>query len=128
LFVVNTAMAEMENRDNDDGDVEEKRSGVKLLRSMLNKNIKMKMSDGRILVGIFLCTDRAGNVIIGSCNEYTTDPDAEDACEEPRVLGLAMVPGQHICQIFIDDTTSSTRHTASPVGHLTREIDCDDVL
>ena len=45
-----------------------------------------------------------------------------------RVLGLAMVPGQHICQIYIDDTTSTTRHTASPVGHLTREIDCDDVM
>ena len=62
MFVVKLAMAEMENRDdvdnNDDGDVEEKRSGVKLLRSMLNKNIKMKMSDGRILVGIFLCTDK----------------------------------------------------------------------
>ena len=62
MFVVKLAMAEMENRDdvdnNDDGDAEEKRSGVKLLRSMLNKNIKMKMSDGRILVGIFLCTDK----------------------------------------------------------------------
>jgi hypothetical protein len=28
------------------------------------------MTDGRVLVGVFLCTDRDGNVILGSCNEY----------------------------------------------------------
>ena len=34
------------------------RSGVKLLKCWLNKNMKVEMSDGRVLVGIFLCTDR----------------------------------------------------------------------
>ena len=28
------------------------------------------MTDGRILIGVFLCTDRDGNVILGSCGEY----------------------------------------------------------
>ena len=37
---------------------EEERSGVKLLKSWLNKNMKVEMSDGRVLIGIFLCTDR----------------------------------------------------------------------
>ena len=37
---------------------EEERSGVKLLKSWLNKNMKVEMSDGRVLVGIFLCTDK----------------------------------------------------------------------
>ena len=37
---------------------EEERSGVKLLTSWLNKNMKVEMSDGRVLIGIFLCTDR----------------------------------------------------------------------
>jgi len=32
--------------------------GVSLLKSWLNKNMKVLMSDGRVLVGIFLCTDR----------------------------------------------------------------------
>ena len=36
----------------------EERSGVNLLKSWLNKNMKVEMSDGRVLVGIFLCTDR----------------------------------------------------------------------
>ena len=36
----------------------EERSGVQLLKSWLNKNMKVEMSDGRVLVGIFLCTDK----------------------------------------------------------------------
>merc|ERR1719378_1786417 len=67
--------------------------GVSLLKSWLNKNMKVLMSDGRVLVGIFLCTDRAGNVIIGSCNEYTGDPDKDPECDlVPRLLGLAWYP------------------------------------
>jgi len=57
------------------GPPNETRHGVRNLRSWLNKNIKVEISDGRFLVGTFLCTDRDGNVIIGLCNEYTRDPD-----------------------------------------------------
>lgn len=32
--------------------------------------MRIEMTDGRILIGIFLCTDRDGNVILGSCSEY----------------------------------------------------------
>lgn len=46
------------------------------LRSWLNKQMRIEMSDGRILLGIFLCTDRDGNVILGSCTEYI-NPDGE---------------------------------------------------
>lgn len=62
------------------------------------------MSDGRVLVGIFLCTDRDANVILGSCSEYL--PENEDGAgksnEEPRMLGLVMVPGKHIVSVAID--------------------------
>ena len=50
-------------------------------------------------------------MIIGSCNEYTSDPDAAGGeSEEPRILGLAMVPGHHIGKIWVDDT--SIRNTS----------------
>lgn len=32
--------------------------------------MKIEMTDGRILIGMFLCTDRDGNVILGSCSEF----------------------------------------------------------
>lgn len=44
--------------------------GKKKLYSWLNKQMKIEMTDGRVLVGIFLCTDRDANVILGSCTEY----------------------------------------------------------
>lgn len=62
------------------------------------------MSDGRVLVGIFLCTDRDANVILGSCAEYLPGEriDVVNQEEEPRMLGLVMVPGRHIVSISID--------------------------
>ena len=38
----------------------------------MNKKMRIEMVDGRTLVGVFLCTDRERNVILGSANEYVT--------------------------------------------------------
>ncbi|XP_017779869.1 PREDICTED: N-alpha-acetyltransferase 38, NatC auxiliary subunit [Nicrophorus vespilloides] len=76
-------------------------AGAMKLKSWLNKPLRVEMSDKRILVGMFLCTDRDANIILGSCSEYL--PDGENASnEEPRMLGLIMVPGKHIVNISID--------------------------
>jgi small nuclear ribonucleoprotein (snRNP)-like protein len=40
------------------------------LESYLNKSMKIKITDGRVLIGIFLCTDKNSNVILGSCQEH----------------------------------------------------------
>jgi small nuclear ribonucleoprotein (snRNP)-like protein len=86
-------------------------SGRQLLSTYLNKNMKIKLTDGRILLGIFLCTDKDVNVILGTCAEYLSDESAERALNtnhssdsEPRMLGLAMVPGRHILTIHVDDS------------------------
>lgn len=100
----------------------EDRPAIKLLRSWLNKNIKVVMSDGRCLIGNFLCTDRTGNVIIGSCNEYTCDPDSQHHSEEPRMLGLAMVPGPHIVKLFVDESPCAARANPSPVNYDSDEL------
>lgn len=93
----------------------ETRPGVTLLRSWINKSMKVEMSDGRVIIGIFLCTDRSGNVIIGSCNEYTSDPD-KGVEEEGRILGLAMVPGHHITRMWVDQDSSVTEARARPAS------------
>lgn len=59
------------------------------------------MTDGRVLIGIFLCTDRDANVILGSCSEYLREEDILTE-EDPRILGLVMVPGRHIVSIHRD--------------------------
>ncbi|OXU31676.1 hypothetical protein TSAR_000717 [Trichomalopsis sarcophagae] len=71
-------------------------AGKQKLRSWLNRTLRIKMTDGRILTGAFLCTDRDANVILGLCSEYLSENS------EARALGLVMVPGRHIVTIHLD--------------------------
>ncbi|XP_028394206.1 N-alpha-acetyltransferase 38, NatC auxiliary subunit-like [Dendronephthya gigantea] len=76
-----------------------------LLQSWLNKTLKVKISDGRRLIGSFLCTDQEMNIILGSCQEFVHGEDYEN--EDPRILGLAMIPGKHIVSLEIDEQQTS---------------------
>ncbi|XP_076685931.1 LSMD1 domain-containing protein Sbat isoform X1 [Andrena cerasifolii] len=67
------------------------------LRGWLNRNLRIKMTDGRVLMGVFLCTDRDANVILGACSEFLSEDHTE-----ARTLGLAMIPGRHIVTIHLD--------------------------
>jgi len=81
-------------------DSAEKSEKRKLLESWLNKIMRIKISDGRTLIGSFLCTDQDRNIILGSCQEFVGSTDEK---EEPRILGLAMVPGKHILSTEVDE-------------------------
>ncbi|XP_078393556.1 N-alpha-acetyltransferase 38, NatC auxiliary subunit [Cetorhinus maximus] len=81
-----------------------------MLQSLLNKSMRIRMTDGRTLIGLFLCTDRDCNVILGSAQEYLKPTDSL-AQGEPRVLGLAMIPGHHIVSIEVEmDSMSSPQY------------------
>jgi hypothetical protein len=41
----------------------------------------------------------------------TYKPEDNGVIEEPRVLGLVMVPGRHIVSIHLDDNTNCNRET-----------------
>ncbi len=75
--------------------------GRALLRTWLNKSMRIVLSDGRVLAGIFLCTDQDSNVILGSCTECLSEAEEREPVD-PRILGLAMVPGRHIVSIKVD--------------------------
>ncbi|KAF2896268.1 hypothetical protein ILUMI_09908 [Ignelater luminosus] len=106
--------------------------GAVKLRSWLNKIFRVEMSDGRVLIGTFLCTDRDTNIILGSCSEYL--PEEASACsststtnEEPRMLGLVMVPGKHIVSISIDENERlpSENILKQPLTH---QISAEDIM
>lgn len=106
-------------------------AGAVKLRNWLNKCLRVEMSDGRVLVGIFLCTDRDANIILGSCTEYLPEENKETSSayvnDEPRMLGLVMVPGKHIVSISIDENEYPTTH--SPLSEpLTKEVSAEDVM
>lgn len=85
----------------DDPPAEKPLVGRKQLESWLNKSLKIQMTDGRTLIGVFVCTDRECNIILGSCQEFLHYPE-EEGKEEPRMLGLALIPGRHVVCICID--------------------------
>lgn len=103
-------------------------AGAVKLRSWLNKSLRIEMSDGRILIGVFLCTDRDANVILGSCSEYL--PEETDAAssskEEPRMLGLVMVPGKHIVSVSVDKNENDSKNSMS--SPLTAEVDTEEIM
>lgn len=66
------------------------------LKGWLNRHLRIKMTDGRVLIGAFLCTDRDANVILGSCAEYLSEEHREQ-----RTLGLVVIPGRHIVSIHL---------------------------
>ncbi|KAK9883596.1 hypothetical protein WA026_001771 [Henosepilachna vigintioctopunctata] len=87
---------------------------VQKLRGLLNKMLKIEMSDGRVLIGTFLCTDADANVILGSCSEYLPQELIQSKTnEEPRMLGLVMVPGKHIITVSKDLNDSQSSKTCS---------------
>lgn len=43
------------------------------LKSWLCKTLKIVITDKRVIVGLFVCTDRDGNVILENSWEYTND-------------------------------------------------------
>ncbi|KAK6325801.1 hypothetical protein J4Q44_G00051430 [Coregonus suidteri] len=72
------------------------------------------MTDGRTLVGLFLCTDRDCNVILGSAQEFLKSSDSFSQ-GEPRVLGLAMIPGHHVVSIEVEsDSLADTQGFGGP--------------
>merc|ERR1719189_1622480 len=103
--------------------------GKEYLRSMLNKPMKIKLCDGRELIGVFLCTDKDLNVILGSCIEYTKDQNLNENLDEKtynnflssnasdgilsnksRAIGSAMIPGKYILSVHIDDGFNPLLH------------------
>lgn len=47
------------------------------LRSWLGRILKIVITDGRVIVGRFVCTDRDGNVILENAWEYTQAIDGK---------------------------------------------------
>lgn len=93
------------------------------LSKWLNHYMRVKITDGRVLIGIFLCTDANQNIILGQCQEFVNSTRMFtfiyfdfllffssfltiiiENSEDSRPLGLAMVPGHHITSIDVDES------------------------
>lgn len=75
----------------------------KKMRLWLNQILRIVITDERIIIGCFVCTDRDANVILENSWEYSPSSDGISRTDnqEPRLLGLTLIPGRHIVSVAI---------------------------
>ncbi|KAL5256835.1 hypothetical protein ACHWQZ_G011932 [Mnemiopsis leidyi] len=81
----------------------------RFIKGLINKMLRVQISDGRVLVGSLLCTDRDQNLIMGGAAEYWHDETAGEA----RMLGLVMIPGRHITSVQVDTSDGDIKKLLS---------------
>lgn len=52
-----------------------------LLTGYLNKRMRVVISDGRVIDGNFLCTDKDSNIVLGNCEEFFSQEEVGMLCE-----------------------------------------------
>ncbi|KAM0335334.1 hypothetical protein ACHAQA_000379 [Verticillium albo-atrum] len=94
------------------------------LTSLLNKNLRIVATDGRMFLGQFKCTDPDQNVVLAHTYEYR-QPSAQQQADAARgagvdaasmkmdmtsrYLGLVVVPGEHIVKIEVEEFASQLK-------------------
>ncbi|KAK7430237.1 hypothetical protein QQZ08_003212 [Neonectria magnoliae] len=92
------------------------------LSSILNKNLRVLTTDGRLFWGSFKCTDPDRNIILANTYEYRQPSSKQraEAAEKAgdnhvtldmtsRYLGLVVVPGHHIIKMEVEEFASQLR-------------------
>ncbi|KAI0849639.1 hypothetical protein F5Y00DRAFT_261424 [Daldinia vernicosa] len=95
------------------------------LKSLLNKNLRIYTTDGRIFIGNFKCTDTHSNIVLSLTYEYR-EPSQQKLAEAKaassasgadkvaldmtsRYLGLVVVPGEHIVKMEVEEFSSQVQ-------------------
>ncbi|KAM0203491.1 hypothetical protein ACHAPA_000550 [Fusarium lateritium] len=92
------------------------------LKSILNKNLRVYTSDGRLFWGALKCTDPDKNIVLANSYEYRQPSPRERAKAageahgdtvkvdmSSRYLGLIVIPGQHITKLEVEEFASQMR-------------------
>ncbi|KAL7901994.1 like-Sm domain-containing protein [Trichoderma sp. SZMC 28014] len=92
------------------------------LSSLLNQNLRIHTTDGRMFRGTFKCTDPDMNLVLGNTHEYrqpskeevgaaaaNTSGDSVSLDMTSRYLGLIVVPGQYIVKMEVEQFLSQMK-------------------
>ncbi|KAK4175124.1 N-alpha-acetyltransferase 38-A, NatC auxiliary subunit [Triangularia setosa] len=99
------------------------------LQTLLNKNLRVGTTDGRMFWGSFKCTDSDCNLVLQHTYEYRPPSLAQlqeaaaqdDEAQKGKVvmdmtsryLGLVVVPGKYITKIEVEEFASQLKDTLS---------------
>lgn len=67
-------------------------------RAHLGKPLRLTLSDGRIVEGIFASLDKSCTIVLYNAAEATSTSEKQGTIN-PRAGGVVIVPGQHIIKI-----------------------------
>ena len=70
---------------------------VQQLRSMLNKRLRVKVTDGRVLTGQFYCYDNLRNIMLSEAKEAANETDTNT-----RHLGLVLIPWKWVVACHLE--------------------------
>ncbi|KAL3149598.1 hypothetical protein ABBQ32_002368 [Trebouxia sp. C0010 RCD-2024] len=79
---------------------------LKKARHLLHKRLKVVVTDGRVLIGDFLCIDKQGNLILG--NTYQQVP-CENTSSGERLVGQVLVPAAQRTSCHVEVMPSERR-------------------
>ncbi|KAI8364580.1 hypothetical protein BD560DRAFT_402795 [Blakeslea trispora] len=68
---------------------------IRKLQSYLNFKSRVRISDGRVFIGTFVCIDKDKNMILAQTEEFRGT--------EKRLVGLVMIPGKHLVKVEAED-------------------------
>jgi len=58
-----------------------------MAEALLGKQLRVELSDGRCVIGRFICLDAFGNLVL---------KDTREAAGDGKQLGITMVPSRHM--------------------------------
>ncbi|KAL2216626.1 LSM domain protein [Thermoascus aurantiacus ATCC 26904] len=102
---------------------------VSYLESLIGRTLRVHTTDTRMFVGTFKCTDMDRNIILAGTYEFrfpspsavreaaaTAGADSSGTSKDTvkvdmtsRLIGLVVVPGQHITRIELEETPDEIR-------------------
>ena len=74
-------------------------SVVERVKGMMGRQLRVHLTDGRVVMGLFDCVDKQGNVILDRALEWKSLAELETE----RSVGYVLVPGKHIVKAEIED-------------------------
>lgn len=68
-------MAEEESKEPKEPVKDEGSKAREELEGYLDKRMRVSLSDGRVIDGMFLCTDKDCNMVLGNCEEFLSQEE-----------------------------------------------------
>ena len=71
------------------------------LRLLIGRTLRIQISDSRLFLGTFACTDRERNVILTNTEEFRLDALAA-ATSQGRYVGMVMIPWKYVTKAEVE--------------------------